>query len=171
MGLLGLITKRLQPEKAPLLPLPAEEFDVEAYRALADKVGFTGVRAALLRAQSTKRSGELRAFLIENSIEVYTELAVYKYMTRITPGGHEWGWVPLNERARQNATRMTDHYTKPIPTPVLLTMERIIDAFADAKFQVTDISRIERPDPFLRVSVDGETWFIIERWDEPAFRG
>jgi hypothetical protein len=54
---------------------------------------------------------------------------------------------------------------------VLLTIKAIRDAAPSAHFYVSDEFTKERiPDPFLLVEVAGEQ-FVIERWDEPSFRG
>ena len=53
---------------------------------------------------------------------------------------------------------------------MLLTVKAIVDAVPGAQFFVSDEMQGQRiPDPFLMVVVAGET-FIVERWDEPAFR-
>lgn len=63
-------------------------------------------------------------------------------------------------------------YAKPVPLPVLLTIEAIQQRVPDALFFVSDEARRmpERVDPFLMVLVAGER-YIVERWDEPSFRG
>lgn len=63
-------------------------------------------------------------------------------------------------------------YSKPVPMPVLLTVQRIVEKFPEAKFYVSDKAnvQIEPRDPFLLV-VHLDQQYIIERWDEPSFRG
>lgn len=90
-----------------------------------------------------------------------------------------WGWRPLREIDRTPGTmigfngriqRSAPAYTKPIPLPVLLTVKTVRDACPSAKFFVSDEMQAERiPDPFLLVEI-AEHQFVIERWDEPAFR-
>lgn len=90
-----------------------------------------------------------------------------------------WGWRPLRDVDRTPGTldsrngkiqRGVPAYTKPIPYPVLLTVKTIRDACPSAKFFVSDEMQGERiPDPFLLVEI-GEAQFVVERWDEPAFR-
>lgn len=68
-------------------------------------------------------------------------------------------------------------YAKPLPLPVLLTAKEVVTAFPSAKCFVSDDMSKEayqaglRPvlDPFLMVVIEDER-FIIERWDEPAYR-
>jgi hypothetical protein len=91
-----------------------------------------------------------------------------------------WGWRPLRAQDQtaghtnsKNGTiqRGAAPYGKPIPYPVLLTVKAIRDEFPTAKFFVSDEMHAERiPDPFLMVEIGGER-FIVERWDEPSFRG
>ena len=91
-----------------------------------------------------------------------------------------WGWRPLREVDQNDAATyaglngLIQHgaapYRKPIPYPVLLTVKAIVDAFAGARCFVSDDMQGEAiPDPFLLVVVGGAE-FIVERWDEPAFR-
>jgi hypothetical protein len=63
-------------------------------------------------------------------------------------------------------------YAKPIPMPVLLTMKRIEEKFPQATFWISDeAKRLPIPkDPFLMVRFGGLA-LIVERWDEPRFRG
>jgi hypothetical protein len=59
---------------------------------------------------------------------------------------------------------------KPIPYPVLLTIDAVVQAFPMVRLFVSDEMREEAiPDPFLLVKL-GRDEFVIERWDEPAFR-
>ena len=64
-------------------------------------------------------------------------------------------------------------YSKPVPYPVLLTVDRISTEFPDAGFWVSDEAIVLKDvvkDPFLLVDYAGEN-FIIEKWDEPTFKG
>lgn len=171
----GILARLLPPKaetltKASILRVP-DEFDEAAYLKLAEKVGFDGATLAVAQARQQARSAAtnvaFRDFLAENGITVYKESRVNWYMNSITPSGHRWLWAQVkapSDRYQPNA------YTKPIPLAVLLTMEKIVDAFPDARFEVTDITEMPKGDPFLRVHVSGGDWFIIERWDEPRFR-
>ena len=67
----------------------------------------------------------------------------------------------------------THFYAKPVPLPVLLTMEGIANKFPTARFFVSDetgrvLSAVK--DPFLMVLFEDQQ-YIIERWDEPGFKG
>ena len=64
-------------------------------------------------------------------------------------------------------------YAKPIPLPVLRTVETIALKFPSAQFYVSDDHHRRLnvvKDPFLMVRCAGKD-YIIERWDEPGFRG
>jgi len=63
-------------------------------------------------------------------------------------------------------------YAKPIPFPVLRTIDELRTKFPGATFWVSDeAQKVARSfDPFLLVRFHGQQ-FIIERWDEPGFRG
>ena len=106
-----------------------------------------------------------------------------------------WGWRPLRKvdtifpvgnrygnfsgckgdnDGTKNGLVLTGHYQKPVPFPVLLRAEEICSAFPrGVTFFVSDALNEEEVairDPFLAVSLDGQTFYVIERWDEPAFR-
>jgi hypothetical protein len=85
----------------------------------------------------------------------------------------DWNWHPIKSSngfwsGRPNHVS-ADVYNKPIPMPVMLTIDRIESLYPSARFYVSDIRDVK--DPFLAVTVDGaDTFFVIERWDEPSFR-
>ena len=86
---------------------------------------------------------------------------------------HEWRWHPVKEyssRHYRSGSRFdASIYNKPIPQEIVPIIARIANRFPDAEFYVTDIQEFN--DPFLGVTVPGsDTLFVIERWDEPAFR-
>jgi hypothetical protein len=98
-----------------------------------------------------------------------------------------WGWRPLRQADasrgaginiwgfQHNGVVMIGSapYHKAVPLPVLLTARDIVREFPDAQFFVSDEIRpqdIPLLDPFLMVTVAGKS-FIVERWDEPSFRG
>lgn len=182
-------------------PLPTLSKETQDYLALARSAGLTGVASAVENANKLKieevnrynASAGLRQFLAENGITVYAAESVRAYMDRITPKGMNWLWVLATTGT---AVKMPDFrgmkprtYTKPIPDVVIMTIQKIRDAFPTSIFEVTDIVQMPKPDPFLRVGlVDDGMWsgwsdgietnvnfqtiesFIIERWDEPGFR-
>ena len=64
-------------------------------------------------------------------------------------------------------------YGKPVPYPVLLTVDRIRSQFPTAQFRVSDDAPLQGDvvkDPFLMVSYGGSS-YIVEKWDEPGFGG
>ena len=67
-------------------------------------------------------------------------------------------------------------YQKPIPLPVLMTMDSLVEKLGPENlvFLVGDLSapQPKDPDPFLSVtSPSFDCQFVIERWNEPSFRG
>lgn len=68
----------------------------------------------------------------------------------------------------------TRPYTKAIPAPVLLRARDIKSSFPDAVFVASDeFTEADMPrisDPFLGVIVGGK-FYIVDKWDEPGFRG
>lgn len=64
-------------------------------------------------------------------------------------------------------------YQKPVPYPVLLTVHTVSKAFPYATFWVSDEATRQptMKDPFLMVRFNDDAEYIIERWDEPSFRG
>jgi hypothetical protein len=109
-------------------------------------------------------------------------------------GWAQWFWIPMREsdvdQVRLESIRAAGQqnlgyhwnmgydptlvpYLKPIPLPVLLTAERIEERLpGEVSFFVSDI--VSYPDPFLGVQLKADrdkTIFVVERWDEPGFRG
>lgn len=103
-----------------------------------------------------------------------------------------WGWRPLRasdvapmtgsqrqfgySTSEQNDSiwYYIEPYKKPVPLPVLLTAREIATQFTSARMYVSDeiLAHEHRDpvlDPFLLVVIEGER-FIVERWDEPAYR-
>lgn len=90
------------------------------------------------------------------------------------------GWGNYRGSTKNNSIWSEWHistYAKPLPLPVLLTAKEVVTAFPSAKCFISDDMSKEayqaglRPvlDPFLLVVIEDER-FIIERWDEPAYR-
>ncbi len=167
------------PAQAPLprfknLPAPgkyavavAETVDQE-YIALAKELGISN--DAMLKTQ-------LEQFLAEEHIDVYLMQAVHAYMDDLVAKeqkqGLTWGWRPLRpfDKSDNIPYRLSGTYAKPVPYPVLLTVKRITDVFGKAlSFFVSDYE-VVKPDPFLMVTAQGLPQYVIERWDEPKFRG
>lgn len=167
-------TQNQQPEEAsgPLEfdgpPVPATAAPSQEYRDRLKKIGATALLAKLMAEE------DIQAFqqhVSEHGLRFYNRKNVEAYLIKqgkaaaVAAGKNEkdygvlWriaiAWTPLAS------------YTQPIPAPVLETIERVHDAFPAAQFGISEVK--EYPDPFLMVSLHGET-FIIERWDEPAYR-
>lgn len=183
-------------------PIPTADSETQRYLELARSAGLTGVVSEVEKSIEREvqavnvynKSAALRLFLSENGITVYEAGTVERYMGRITPAGHRWHWVVATMGAAVEYPTINGMkapmYSKPIPDAVILTIQKIRDAFPTSVFQVTDISQIPKGDPFLRVSLeeagswsgwstgfgdinmqfDPQESFIIERWDEPGFR-
>lgn len=64
-----------------------------------------------------------------------------------------------------------DFYERAIPFPVLATIDRIQQRIPEAMFLISDIVSATDPDPFLAVTMPRCPLYVIERWDEPGFRG
>ena len=125
---------------------------------------------------------ELTKVVHEMALGIYDYRSVVNYLDaqeqhinsdRTAWRRYEWNWHPIRsarEFGRSRPERVSmDLYNKPIPYPVLLTIERIESRFPKACFYVSDLRGVS--DPFLAVTVEGaDTLLVIERWDEPAFR-
>jgi hypothetical protein len=87
-----------------------------------------------------------------------------------------WVWVPLRHKDIVKGRSFNDTenrtYTKPIPFPVLKTIDEIQTAHPEAKSFISDERQTsDNKDPFLLVTLDdGRTLNVIERWDEPSYR-
>jgi hypothetical protein len=53
-----------------------------------------------------------------------------------------------------------------------MTVDKLVELLGPAtRFYVADLTRIKvKCDPFLAVTAHGCPLYVIERWDEPAFR-
>lgn len=156
----------------------AEDIDAE-YAALVAELG---VNSAAVDLETFKALVPRAGLRIYNRPEVQEYLhCKYSVPVGNVTGYVHWGWRPLRavDRGVGKATRSengvvqrgAEIYAKPIPFPVLLTVKAVRDACPSAQFFVSDEMQAEKiPDPFLLVVVAGEE-FVIERWDEPGFRG
>lgn len=183
------------PQYDPALQLAAkvalepEPFDAE-YATLARSLGLEVPQ--LLQA-------ELEAFLAEEGLTVYPIASVVAYMNNLMRklnetdpiafgalgGAWSWHWKPLGASSamvraaddddQELATDCdipfrSERYAKAIPYPVLLVIQRIRERFGDrVGVFISDYDQKD-PDPFLMVSAPGLPAYVIERWDEPAFR-
>ncbi len=155
------------------------------YMALADELG---VQQPGLAADAA------RAYFKERGTRLYDGEKVKAYLNDqygpavLTDGEMfaTWVWRPLRVRdhviggvngysapsSNGVVWQRAEAYKKPIPLPVLLTAKEVAQQFPDALMFVSDeLYKNERViyDPFLLVVIGGEK-FIIERWDEPAYR-
>jgi len=168
-------------------PSDEDRFAME-YAQLATKLG--------VAARPKMRDLRLRNLLAEEGISVYPLEAVERYMRSITPPNKAWVWMPVracdvtpdggNQHylvwgvSRENWRTFNiigkeflgAQYSKPLPLPVLQTMGNLVERMPEGLvFLVTDIIDVPKPDPFLAVRLkDSTELFVIERWDEPAFR-
>lgn len=168
---------------AVLLAAPEEHtpeeisFD-EEYQTLARKHGVARQRSILKRSR-------LHELLQSEAIPIFDHAKVASWLDAHTPRYHNWHWYPLRCQDSNfllmkgrvsmvdstNGTPRQSLYSKPVPLPVLQTMDRL-DALMPEElcFFVSDI--VDEPDPFLAVAERENLYefYIIERWDEPGFR-
>ena len=172
-----------EPQRGDLVPVSLgedREF-LERYRALAQKIGYH-----CAEVETKLDEVELVEYLHEQGIAPYDYKAVCFYMHEVVQQlnsaqdqgsstwatvhrmQHEWRWSPL----RKCDGKKSELYTKPIPEPVLLTVAGLVERFGErVVLEISDLYTMPKPDPFLAVSVRGGERYVIERWDEPSFRG
>jgi hypothetical protein len=152
-------TQPSTPEPKPVIAVPQKkelEFDAE-YHQLYTKLG------------------------IGLGLPTYPINSVTRYLDSKFPlaaGVKGWVWVPIRYKDKVKGFSFNDvdsrTYTKPIPFPVLKTIDEIQTAHPEAKFFISDERQRgdnTEKDPFLLVTLDdGRTLNVIERWDEPSFR-
>ena len=127
---------------------------------------------------------ELEQVLREETLGVYDYAKVAAYLDeqcrqlneQRKPGvfrSYEWRWHPIREYWSVYGwlpNQSNEVYNKPIPPEIFPTIERILSRDSEALFYVSDIRDFQ--DPFLAVTVKGaDKLHVIERWDEPRFRG
>lgn len=126
-------------------------------------------------------TGKLRNMLVELGVRIYDRAQVEKWMDK----QGQWNWKPLRPTDRRNLTihRLTPNdysiiyggmsssiYSDLVPLPVLETMDQVYQAMPNkVAFYVGSLDK--HPDPFLAVvSLEDNSVFVIERWDEPGYR-
>lgn len=148
---------------------------LEQHAELSDQLGVASLsRGEILRAKFEES-------LREWGLRVYDAAQVRAFL-RSQYGRKDWGFRPLREIDRREIQRWWDIdrngqiqdganvYGKPIPYPVLVTVQRVVERFPTARFYVSDECRnSDVRDPFLLVLVDKHE-YIIERWDEPNYK-
>lgn len=153
------------------------------YAETAKELGFAP--AALVEAR-------LRAFLREQGVRVYGTEDVGDYLGAMFPDEKRWPydlgwqWHPLRQRDLDLTLRLRVErdgywrdrvsgrvYQQAVPLPVLYTIQSIEAKFPDAGlgFYVSGKAEPASDDPFLMVMRLGMAPLVIERWDEPGFRG
>ena len=174
--MLGLTTL-FPPRPKPLtMAAEADERHAFEYNELAVKLGTA--------ARATIQAVTIPHILVAEAIHVYDLARVERYMD----AKGEWSWFPLrNQNAGIRPLRVTKQprfksgdygdlhptlYLAPVPFPVLLTVERIVERCGmEPVFFVAALD--EHPDPFLAV-MSRYDWtrmtYVIERWDAPSFR-
>ena len=178
-----------------VVTIPADDGDKE-YRALAEKIGALHL---LGESDQQRRWDRFESFLASLGIQSYKQEEVKQYLDA-QYGKIPWGFRALRAQDNpnfalgnfiaadgtwNNGGYRPDHsftgrfiggkdprlYSKPVPYPALLTIDRISKEFPKATFWISD-EMTRQPvfkDPFLLVRFE-ERSHIIERWDEPQFR-
>lgn len=169
------------PKKTAVVIESDPEFETK-YDSLARELG--------VAHRVVTRRRELLTYLRDNEIEIYDLAKVEEYMDK----KGRWAWFPLRAvDCREPSYRSwdldrvttTDYpssfgsskaevYSKPVPYPVLCTVKTISDAFPGHELIFLVAAIDTHPDPFLgcRFRNDPDrTVIVIERWDEPSFRG
>lgn len=199
MLLLDKILPVSQPVAEPFTvrPVPKPDLPHDDYRAVAGRIGFA------VPMPKIDRSIEFENTLSEMGLRRYPEKQVHAYLNkqygRVRWGWRSLRRKDYDRFAMNNGVFMANDkslndsltswgrrhngqiigrrdantYEKPVPYPVLLTVERIAAEFPEACFFVNDearpIASEKHLDPFLMVVI-GKNRYIIERWDEPKFR-
>jgi hypothetical protein len=120
-------------------------------------------------------------------LHCYNQNEVERYLASGPYAGKDWGWRAVREVDRVKTLQFRDTdgefkrrsgrilndkvYQAAIPLAVMLTMKRFAETVPDVCFYISDTA--DKPtmeDPFLLVTGLGVNVFIIEKWDEPAFK-
>jgi hypothetical protein len=173
-------------ERVPIPKLTKKQIEQERpsveYLALATKLG-TGFQTTLTRER-------MEDILRENGLAAFPLDRVAAFMTakvvKLNRGKRRhwrafaWGWHPLTQadldhRPTRMMKTLTKVYRRRVPIEVLMTVDKLREEIgSQAKFFVADIYSQREPapkeDPFLAVTAKGLPLYIIERWNEPAFR-
>ncbi len=162
------------PEPVPAGPPPEGETAPQpdapdAYIALATELG---IESAAVDEQ------RLRKAICELGLMVYDYDKVDAWLTRKAnekSGGtrYRWTWKGLREKDRTGMST-SPVYPHAVPMPVLLTVQKLSEEVDTAMFFVSDYEAVV-PDPFLAVTTRAmhaeNKFLVVERWDEPGFRG
>ncbi len=172
-----------EPTREPVKKPEFEGVALEEYCQVANSIGFSN--GSLLEWR-------LKNFLTNEGIQVYDYKKVSNYMDaqiqELNRAINEqnnmfhWEWTALRKKDAKVYLQNNGHlysseysgrtYEKPVPYPVLLTVQKIEKEFGEqVYFFVTDIRKVPLGDPFLAIVISGIEVMVIERWDEPSFRG
>lgn len=168
---------------------------VERMRMLLAELGLYIYERAKVEAYLTSKFGREKHFEMNQSATWCwrpmraADLAVTKQQPVVDETGTPSGWITVGSTfggtvfnqpsvpsvlVNGQVLRVGPTYAKPVPMPVLATVARLLEKVPDAKFFISDETTLaERfKDPFLAVQLPGsEELYVIERWDEPSFRG
>lgn len=178
---MSIFTMRPRAREIEIVPAAEEEEE----RQRAEYIRLTA-KHGVFRAVAAKAPTLLGA-LKEEGLSLYDLANVERYLDK-KEGRNYWTWYPLRDKDvewRHAVKRVTrgsysssgqvsnTWYQQPIPLPVLLTVDRLVERLGDEpRFYVAAIA--SPPDPFLAVTStrdEKHTLYVIERWDEPGFRG
>jgi hypothetical protein len=163
------------PVATKLTDFAMNEQELAAYVKVAAKIGLYS--GALLKEI-------LLHFLSDEGICVYNLEHVEKYLDAKFGSTDRamWGWWGLRSRDVNAVVRSREgsyngdtvrhlQYRQPVPLPVLLSVDKIVEKFPDLYFYVADkVEPSDFVDPFLAVTGAGLEFIVIERWNEPSFR-
>ena len=142
------------------------------YRKVASAIGLT---------QSESIFNEsMRQCMATNGLRQFNTNQVARFLNQKL-GKWKWNWMGLRksdvdhlkgwyQEADGSKVEFGDQqYGRDVPLPVLLTVQRILEEVPDAHFYISGIPGVD-DDPFLLVTKQRGSSFIVERWDEPDFR-
>ena len=146
-----------------------------AYREISQRLGINTIPLALVELEEVLRRKTLGVYDY-SKVVAYLDEQCRRLDEERKPGlfrSYEWRWHPIREYPGVYSwlpTQSNQVYNKPIPPEVLPTIESILRCYPEALFYVSDIRDFR--DPFLAVTVQGaDKLHVIERWEEPRFRG
>lgn len=157
------------PKASPASPSLSDP-EWEEYSRVAEAIGLSSFATT---------NEKMRRVLRDENIPVYPLIDVISFLDKKLGDKWEWrglrdvdakhlgGWFihATDDHRRVNFSK--EQYTQRVPLPVLFTVQKIAALVPEAYFYV---SATEDDDPFLLVTAQQMGSFVVERWDEPAFR-
>lgn len=133
-------------------------------------------RAELLDSPAILKE-RILTFLRDENIPVYNIEDVTQYLNhKVGKGSWHWSAVYPKHLPIKGGTNINgipigrwDVYNQKIPSPVLETIHKIRTVFPDMEFCISTPGTLYE-DPFLAIHANDIDFFVVERWDEPAFR-